>query len=45
MKKPKRKPKLTPKPYIIRKHSNLIQIVALIERTPNMVKVRTGKAA
>jgi hypothetical protein len=41
----KRKPKFKPKHYVITKRGNLIQIVAFIDRTPNMVKVRTPRAA
>jgi hypothetical protein len=36
---------LRPHTYIVKKKGNLIQIVNLIERTPNMVKVVNAKAA
>jgi hypothetical protein len=36
---------LTPHDYVVQKKGNLIKIVSLIDRTPNMVKLRTPKAA
>ncbi len=44
-KRKKKNEQLKPHDYIVSKRGNVIQIVALIERTPNMVIVRIPKAA
>jgi len=37
--------KLRPHDYIVQKKGNLIEIVSLINRTPNLVQLRSPKAA